>query len=263
MGIRDDLLRQDDVSEEDVDDILLRAQAKFEHEEQGQGKKSLVVDVEDIPIRFIDEAMEELITEREEAAEAKREAQKIVEDELRRRRKAKLWIGLATTLAVGGVSVGAAYLGQGPIEDSYLEVYQAREVLRGHLDIHETLVELYDQYAEITIDEETNTALTPVGELGLQYQGTKGYLNRAQVAQSHKSAMQRRLDELIANPEEGLSSALSNERVDLEFRIRDSAIGLQSAKKELATAEEQWRTSTNTFTGWVAVKLGIAPGPNE
>ena len=58
MGIREDLLRQEDVNEEDVDDILIRAQKKFEHEEQGQGKKSLVVDVEDIPIRFIDEAME-------------------------------------------------------------------------------------------------------------------------------------------------------------------------------------------------------------
>ena len=263
MGIREDLLRQEDVKEEDVDDILIRAQKKFEHEEQGQGKKSLVVDVEDIPIRFIDEAMEELVTEREEAAEAKREAQQAIQDELSRRRKIRLWIGLITTLVIAGGSVGAAYLGQGPIEESYLKVEQAGEVLKEHLDDHDILIERYNEYAETTIQEETNTALTPVGELELQYQSTKGLLKRAQVAQSHKSAMQRRLDELISYPEEGLSSALSNERVDLGFRIRDSALSLQSAKAKRAAAEEQWRESTSTFTGWVAVQLGMAPGPQE
>ena len=210
-----------------------------------------MVDVEDIPIRFIDEAMEELITEREEAADAKKQALKAIQDEIRRRRKIRVWIGLITTLIVAGGSVGAAYLGQGPIKESYLEVEQAGEVLKGHLDVHDILIIRYEEYAEETFHAETNTALTPVGELGLQYQSTKGLLNRAQVAQSHKSAMQRRLDELIANPEEGLSSALSNERVDLEFRIRDSALSLQAAKKDRAEAEENGEpTPVPLRAGW-------------
>ena len=251
MGIREDLLREEDITGSEVDLLLLSAQKHFEKEEQGQGKKSLIVDPEDIPLRFIDQALEELIEERKEREQAARdEEEKRLQEEQARRRK-RIFLGLGTLLVVVGGSLGTAYVGRGPIDQSYIKVRTTQELAKAELERHELLEERFR-----TIAGDAHFSLT---EMETTESNTKGVLNQVQAAIVHEIAMSQALRELP----EAQNNTLSVKRLDLQADMLASTKSLQEGKSDLGKAEAEWRSQTETFSGWLAVILGIAPGPGQ
>jgi hypothetical protein len=251
MAIRDDLIREEEISAEEVDTILLNAHKMFEKDEQGKGKKSLVVDLEDIPLKFIDQALEEHHTEKKERQEAVRDAaEKAARDE-RVRKRQRIFLGAGTFASVLLGCIVTAYLGKGPIDDAYIQVRQTQENVRSELERH-TLLE--ERFAELS-----GEAGTQLDEMQTTEKNTKGVLNRTQGAIVHELAMAKVLREL---PEAEIN-AISVRRLDLQADVMTSTKSLQEAKSALGQAEAEWRGHTETFTGWTAVVLGLAPGPTD
>ena len=254
MGIRDDLLREEEITPTEVDKLLIHAQKLFEHEEQGKGQKSLIVDPEDIPLKFIDQALEELLKTKELELQHARDEADRMDREAKQRRRKLMFFTLGTILLIMSICIIAAYMGRASIDNRYLHVQRTQAVVDAELERHEIIQQRFHDVGGDRRNE--------LDDMYQAFQNTRGSTNRLQAAIVHELAMIRTLRSLRADMIEHstpVSTTMIEKRDDLEIDLTLSIQNIQEAKSLIGQAETSWRNETTTFTGWMALVLGVSP----
>ena len=236
MGIRDDLLREEDITPTEVDKLLIQAQRLFEHDEQGKGQKSLIVDPEDIPLKFIDKALGEMLKARELALQHERNEANRLEREAQQKRRKLVFFGLGTILLLMSICTAAAYWGRASIDVRYLHVQRTHVLLEAEIERHEIIQQRFQDVGGERRNE--------LDEMALAFRNTRGNLNQLQAAIVHEQAMMRTLRTLRAEMIESstpVSATMIEKRDDLELDIALSVQNLQEVKSLIGQAEADWR----------------------